>query len=293
MMMHRIQRLSAPVLRGPRCARTALLWLLWIIPVAADSLYEIPANANDNQSLEEFVIGNLQFILVHEMAHLIVGEKRVPILGPEEIAADYIAATFLIRGDGQDEVIRQRLRRHVQAAANAFSILWEHEQQVGTQVPYWGNHALGIQRYYRLMCLLEGSNPELARASTTFSEIARDRPEDCDVEYERANRAVQWLIDSYGRKPSDPMGEPIEIVYRDVRTQMQKKLMNRVRERQIVELTVSALTERFTLDRKLQVVMRVCDRPAAIWNPEDGELTLCYDLLDAFRQIYRIGVGFD
>src|SRR5690606_117958 len=41
---------------------------------------------------EEFVVANAQFVLMHELAHLVIDEKSVPILGPEESAADYIAA---------------------------------------------------------------------------------------------------------------------------------------------------------------------------------------------------------
>src|SRR5512138_2136407 len=46
---------------------------------------------------EEFVVANAQFVLMHELAHLVIDEKQVPILGPEEMAADYIAAMLLIR----------------------------------------------------------------------------------------------------------------------------------------------------------------------------------------------------
>ena len=260
-------------------------------PMASgDSLYELPANAVSEHSLDEFVIGNLQFILMHELAHLIVGEKAVPILGPEESAADYIAATFLIRGDGQDDALKARLRKHVESAANAFAILWEHEQNVGTQVPYWGGHAVGIQRYYRLLCLLAGSRSNAADVSPGLPELPDDRAADCDVEYQKADQSVQWLLDNYGRRPGDPAGEDVQIVYEDTRTQMQERLMEQVRDRRLVELTVEALTSRFVLDRSLHIVLRVCYRPAAIWNPEEGELTLCYDLLDAFRQIYKIGL---
>lgn len=274
----------------PRYVRIVVLCAACVSPALADSLYDVPANEVSNQTLEEFIIGNLEFILLHELAHLIVGEKEVPILGPEENAADYIAATLLIRGDGQDTIARQRLRQYVESAANAFAILWEHEQSVGTQVPYWGSHALGIQRYYRLMCLLAGSNPGFVNSSPIFGDIADDRVEGCDVEYEKADRSVQWLLDNYGRRPGDPPGEPVDIIYEGKRTQLQTKLMTEVRDRQLVELTVEALTALFTMDRPLRIVMRICHRPAAIWNPEHGELTLCYDLLDAFHQIYKIGL---
>jgi hypothetical protein len=44
-----------------------------------------------------FVLGNVEFALLHELAHLVIGELDLPILGPEEQAADYLATMTLLR----------------------------------------------------------------------------------------------------------------------------------------------------------------------------------------------------
>jgi hypothetical protein len=139
------------------------------------------------------------------------------------------------------------------------------------------------------MCLLAGGSPQAVSLPPSMGGAADGRMDDCAVEYAKADRAVQWLVDSYGRGPADPPGEPVQIIYEATRTQMQNRLLAKIRERRLGELTVAALTARFSLSRPLRIVMRVCQRPTAIWNPEAGELVLCYDLLDAFYQIYKIG----
>src|SRR5690606_10259582 len=76
-----------------------------------------PASQSDGgdwpytSTTDEFVVANAQFVLMHELAHLVIEEKRVPILGPEESAADYIAAMMLIRPrtvppEGPDALLR-------------------------------------------------------------------------------------------------------------------------------------------------------------------------------------------
>ena len=43
----------------------------------------------------EFTVGSFEFALLHELAHLIISEKEVPVLGSVESAADYVATTVL------------------------------------------------------------------------------------------------------------------------------------------------------------------------------------------------------
>src|ERR1041385_5551392 len=49
------------------------------------------------QDLAEFVVGNLLFVLLHEMAHVHVTEMGLPVLGREEDAADTFATLALIK----------------------------------------------------------------------------------------------------------------------------------------------------------------------------------------------------
>lgn len=61
--------------------------------------FELHAQQQDEKkdAALDFVVGNIKFILLHELAHVVIGEKQIPILGPEESAADYFATTTLLR----------------------------------------------------------------------------------------------------------------------------------------------------------------------------------------------------
>src|SRR5437588_9646873 len=49
------------------------------------------------QDLADFVVGNMLFVLLHEMAHVHVTEMGLPVLGREEDAADAFATLALIK----------------------------------------------------------------------------------------------------------------------------------------------------------------------------------------------------
>jgi hypothetical protein len=45
----------------------------------------------NRQALIEFILGNMLFVVVHEIGHAVIGEMEMPVLGREEDAADAFA----------------------------------------------------------------------------------------------------------------------------------------------------------------------------------------------------------
>src|SRR5690606_1183298 len=153
---------------------------------------------------EQFVVANAQLVLMHELAHLVIDEKRVPILGPEESAADYIAAMMLIRPrtlppEGPDALLQVAVN-----TAEGFALAWRRRERVGAELPYWDNHSLTVQRFSTLACLLYGSNPKRFSILVERLDMPESRARACIREYERAAYAIDWLFDTYARKETDP-----------------------------------------------------------------------------------------
>lgn len=74
---------------------------------------------------------------------------RLPAVGREEDAADQLAALILIKS-GDDGVGVAAL------GAQLFRVL----ALSGEKTPFFDEHSLYAQRYYNVMCLVYGSNPE-------------------------------------------------------------------------------------------------------------------------------------
>jgi hypothetical protein len=82
----------------------------------------------------DFVIGNLQFSLLHELAHVAISDLDVPIVGPEEYAADYIATVSLLPRQAPPQGSEQRLE-FAMTTADAFVIVWQIAERSKAEMP--------------------------------------------------------------------------------------------------------------------------------------------------------------
>ena len=105
---------------------------------------------------QEYVTANLEFTLLQRNRILIFAEFHVPIFGHEEDAADTLATVLMIRRHDMDVSTRESIR--LLAVSEEWRLTWAVDKDV-PQPPYWDSHALAIQRYYNVNCLLAGANP--------------------------------------------------------------------------------------------------------------------------------------
>ena len=141
-----------------------------------------------------FVLGNLEFILLHEMAHVLITDLDIPVIGSEESAADYIATATLIRADQFDATRAERARQFLLATANGLATSWDFSANLGAEIQYWDSHSLTIQRFYQMICLIYGSNQtQFARLPERVG-MPEARAARCPAEFERADRSLQWML---------------------------------------------------------------------------------------------------
>lgn len=247
----------------------------WAQPAAeGDVLLQDPVNA--------FVLGNVEFIFLHELAHAIIDELKVPIIGPQEEAADYIATTVLIRAGEFDPDAVERARKYLYATANGLATSWDVGLETGRKAQFADVHALTIQRFYQIVCLIYGSNPELFRDLPKQVGMPEKRTLGCVAEFKRADDGLRWLLDKYGRKPGDPQGAAITIEFQQPPTQVSAHLASVIRASGMLDNTVRRLREHFALPHPLKIVFRACHAPQAIWLPATHEVVVCYELLDNY-----------
>ncbi|HNP64193.1 MAG TPA: DUF4344 domain-containing metallopeptidase [Woeseiaceae bacterium] len=260
---------------------------LLIVLLSAIAIASCKAVADDSRQRRlDFVVGNFEFVLLHELAHVVIGDKDVPILGPIESTADYIATTMLLRGDGT-EPTATFLNAAVYSAAMSFSTTWHLAQSSDIEIPYWRSHALSIQRHYATLCLLYGSDPSGQSHIVTDLKLPQDRAAGCPTEYAIADRGLRWLIDSYGRESGNLTRAEITFRYERPNSQIQRQALEEIRRLNLLELTVQAVEDLFAFEHPMTVVMQVCGRPEAAWQPEQRRLLICYELFDAFAVIHQ------
>ncbi|MCL4790695.1 MAG: hypothetical protein KJ040_01435 [Gammaproteobacteria bacterium] len=271
-----------------RCAvLLAGLVLFHAVPAADAPVYR--AQGLDQPTID-FVLGNFEFVLLHELAHVVIGELEVPVLGPEEDAADYLASTALLNATRGDPLSYQRANKRLLAAAEGLRLSWLAGAARGGELPYWNNHSLNIQRFYSIACLLYGNDPEAFADLPAAIGMPAARADSCTAEWQKADRSFHWLLDNFGRKPGEAAGPQIGISYAVPGTLAAAGLLREIRADGMLERVANAMRERIILPRELALRMRSCGRPEAAWQPEQRELVLCFELLDA---LYQLSAGRD
>jgi putative metallopeptidase DUF4344 len=130
--------------------------------------------------------GTLVFILLHETSHALFDILKVPVLGREEDAADQVAAFTLLRaGEGA-------ARRALGPAA--WMYLHDSKGRMPDQSDFADVHGLDVQRFYNVLCMAYGSDPQAFKGMVDKGYLPKDRAEGCSDEYKQVGFAVKTLI---------------------------------------------------------------------------------------------------
>jgi len=265
-----------------RLAQTICIAGAGLLLLAAGAAHAQPRAAPSEAEREDFVMGNFQFTLLHELAHVAIWDLKPPIIGPEEYAADYLATVFLLRPLEAPRVGAEKWRGFAVTAADAFAILWQLGEKAGAPSPYWDSHALSIQRFYSIACLVYGSDPARFAKVPELARMPVQRAGSCEAEYARALESTDWLLSFAASKRNGSAGAKMSVRYEKPRTRTSERLAAEIKSRSLIEWTLQRFQELVALDEDATLVLRSCSVPEAAWMGEQRELVVCYELLDLY-----------
>ena len=121
-------------------------------------------------------------------------DMKIPIIGPEEQAADYLAVLTLLRPLVERPQATETWLRFALTTADAFVILWQAAEKAGSAAPYWDSHGLSIQRYYGITCLIYGSDRQRFASLPALAQMPPQQSANCEAEYARASESLDWLV---------------------------------------------------------------------------------------------------
>lgn len=141
-------------------------------------------NVANQDQLGQAVIGATLFGFYHELGHALIHQLDLPAMGREEDSADQIA-TLLLMEAGDDGV--------AMALSGAY---WFNLQSKSgkSETPFWDEHAFDGQRYYNILCLIYGSNPEKYKGFVESGNLPQARAQRCTEEYTKIRSSFQKLI---------------------------------------------------------------------------------------------------
>jgi hypothetical protein len=131
----------------------------------------------------------------HELGHALIQTRNLPIAGSEEDAVDRFSAILASSIAGAAKADRKNdLGEHMITAA----MLWFRSKDQAKLSRYWDEHPLNEQRYYNLVCILYGSDPERYSQYVVLAGLPAQRARSCPKEFMQAQDYWNRVLPSQG-----------------------------------------------------------------------------------------------
>ncbi len=160
------------------------------------------AGTSSQEELDNEVLGAVEFIFHHELGHTLIDTFSIPFTGREEDAVDQFSSIILMSQGKASSAL---------SGASFFFASGQETLASGaalSDLAFWDEHSLDQQRFYDIVCLVYGSDPEtydflLKREDKGFllssSEgyLPKERADRCFEEYKDISNSWNTLITSY------------------------------------------------------------------------------------------------
>lgn len=246
------------------CLRSHILTVGLLVGLATPATAEFSLDADE--ATQAYVEANLLGIFYHELGHALIDMLNLPIFGQEEDAAD-VLSVFLIDALYEEESAVDL------AYDTAFGFLGEAEQrQAENELPaYWDVHGPDLQRYFNLVCIFYGANPDERADVADDLGLPADRADYCPDEYDQADHSWGAALDEI---LTDQPAQTIRLGHIEIETDGGDFTA------QVIEAEVEALNQDFRLPGNLTVSVLPCGEPNAYYDPQAQEITMCTEFAD-------------
>jgi hypothetical protein len=247
---------------------------------------DIDADARRNHGLQEtrqdmaeFVVGNMLFVLLHEMAHVHVTEMGLPVLGRQEDAADAFATLALLKmgSEFSSGVLVQ--------AAKGWFLSAERDERKGNRLAFYDEHGLDRQRAYQIVCLMVGSDPEKFGDLADLVRMPEARQQTCEGDYSNAIYSWDLVLKSH-RRTADQPKITVMTVYGEDKSGLEVNARS-FRALRLLESVAERAAEEFVWRKPFTLELQSCGSPGAQWDLLSHRLIVCYEMAEEFAQLYR------
>jgi hypothetical protein len=236
-------------------------------------------------SVVEFVVGNMVYVLQHEMGHAQIAERNLPVLGgKDEDAADVFATLSMLQ---MGDVMSARV---LEDAAMGWFLTARRDEKAGNMLTFYDAHGLDRQRAYQIVCLMVGSDPAKFKRLADTSKLPAERQNTCVADYKIATASWEQLLSPYRRKPDQPKVD-FEIVYGDAKGKLDV-YAKAAKSMQLLEQLADSASTTYTWRAPLKVELRSCGDVGARYDPFSRTIYLCYEMAADLAEVYtRFGSG--
>lgn len=226
--------------------------------------FELP----EDEVAAQFVTSNVVSTFYHEVGHALIDVLALPVLGREEDAADTLS-TLLIHDIWEEESAAEMVYYN----ASAFLLYAAESEGGGYDTPYWDEHSLDMQRYYNMVCLFYGANPDDREDIARDLELPDGRAEGCQDEYNQAEASWGGFLEDltptkrskgFRLVDADP-DDPVVAMIAD---------------------EIDSLNEVYGLSVWIDVKVEPCGQANAFYFSSEEQITLCTEYAEDLVRVW-------
>lgn len=244
------------------------VWVLMLGLAAgaqAQTVYEFP----EDEATAAFVANEVIATFYHELGHALIDVLQLPVLGKEEDAADHLSVILM------NDIWEEDAAAEILASdATAYALMAAQREAGGEEPAYSDEHSLDLQRYYTVVCLFYGANPDARADLAQDLELPPERAERCPDEWESAAGSWDAVLadatpggDNYGLEMAEGQeGLPLA---------------------DLLAEEVIALNERFGMPDLVTVQVADCGVANAFYDPEHRMITLCTEYAQNLQDMWE------
>jgi len=226
----------------------------------------------------EFVLGNSLFALLHEMAHGLIADLGLPVLGREEDAADAFATVAIL------DMKTEFTHRVLVNAAKSWMIIDRRSRESGEPMVFYDAHGLDLQRAYNIVCLMVGSDPDQFDDLATEVQMPEDRRGTCRGDYSNASWSWNKALAPYLRSPEE---ERVNYQFVYGKAEGSLDIFERAFRAAGMLERVSSYAGKYAWRKPFAIEADTCGESGAQWELQKHKVFFCYELSDEFASLYK------
>ncbi len=145
------------------------------------------------KNADALALGDAIHTLLHETGHALIDIFNLPAVGREEDAVDQFATLTLLKSGESGEMAAQ-------IAAMSFFLSGKESRKKHEKLDYWDEHSFDKQRYYDILCLVYGKDPD-KYADLVPKKLPQARADQCPAQYEKLDAAWDTLLAPHRKNP--------------------------------------------------------------------------------------------
>lgn len=230
----------------------------------------------------------IAFILLHELGHALIHELDLPAVGREEDAADELATILAV------QALDDRGVELALTAAHWFNLMGSEQIEL-SKLPFWDEHGLDKQRYFKILCLLYGSTP--TRTESIISPLVPyTRLRSAQERYPKKLQHWDRLLAAHRKPPGTIKPHavypdahyPRNLTFQSDAPAGQLQPVGELLRVRGFQSLIQMLNNRFLLPKDLVVNYRATDLDMNMFLPLSGHLVLSRNFFDtAYKKLAR------